>query len=76
MSQIQIEITDAQDQKRFDDVLAQTVDWMLSAEAQAEAMISVHTESCFDHLIKIIKCSTPDALTFFARTYDECAYHA
>jgi hypothetical protein len=69
MSQIQIEITDAADQRRFDQVLARTLDMVLAADA--DAMITVHTEGRFDHFVKIVKCTTPDALTFFSATYDD-----
>lgn len=70
MSQIQIEITDAVDQKRFDQVLAQTLDMVLATDIDANAMITVHTKGRFDHVVKIVKCTTPDALAFFAETYD------
>lgn len=76
MSQIQIEITGADDQKRFDCVLAQTLDMVLAGDALEDAMISIHTESRFDHVVKVIKCAFPDALTFFARTYDEGTHNA
>lgn len=76
MSQIQIEITDAQDQQRFDKVLAQTVEMVSAAMTSGDAMITVHTESCFDHLIKVVTCSLPDALSFFSESYDENAHYA
>lgn len=82
MSQIQIEITGARDQARFDQVLAQTVDMVQAADRHlnglfdGDAMIIVHTETRLDNLVKIIKCSVPDALIFFAEAFGEGAHYA
>lgn len=76
MSQIQIEITDAHDQKRFDYVLARTVEMMSNAKAQDDVMITVRTEGYFDHLIKVVSCKLPDALIFFSESYYETSYYA
>jgi len=47
-----------------------------TAKVNGDAMITVHTESCFDHLIKVVSCSLPEALSFFSESYDENAYYA
>lgn len=76
MSQIKVTIASNTDQKRFDRVLAQTVDLAAVSKQSYETMIMVHTDRRFDHIVKTISCAKSDALSYFISAYDRNLSHA
>ena len=76
MSQITITLTNNAEQERFSRVLARTVDIAAATTSQEDAMITVHTERRFDHILKTISCVRLDTLFYFISAYEERVYHA
>jgi len=76
MAQIKLILAKPDDQKTFDQALAQTVAYAEATAPSEDRMIIVKTQVSFDRAIKTVTCAFPDALSFFIRSYDGALGHA
>ncbi|MEO1027782.1 MAG: hypothetical protein AAFX02_01875 [Pseudomonadota bacterium] len=76
MPQIRVELASRFDHRRFDQVIAQTIDYVDAHLPSEDCMVTVQTIRGMDGLTKVISCAVSDALVFFMAAYDGQVGHA